>query len=125
MHSDGGLARWSFGRVHLACSFECARDLDTKVAQHRRTRFLWVTVEKDVVAIRPQSWLAANEGPDLIEGWSPRRAHRTRRDLAAHRGQLASVNSLYVGGDRHSSMLKRNRDRMPDFINVSSGTSEE
>jgi len=30
---DGGLAPLSFGRVHFARNFKCARDLNTKVAQ--------------------------------------------------------------------------------------------
>ena len=73
-------------------SFKCARDLDTEVAQYRRARLNRVVVEKNVVAVGPQAWLAANEGPDLSQGRSPRRAHRARRDLAPHRGQLARVN---------------------------------
>src|SRR6266542_1860056 len=35
---DGSLAPWHFGRVYLARSFKCARDLDTEVAQDRRAR---------------------------------------------------------------------------------------
>ena len=101
---DGSLARRRFGRVHLAGSFKCARDLDTEVAQYRRARLSRVVVEKNVVAVGPQAWLAANEGPDLAQGRSPRRAHRARRDLAPHRGQLARVNRLYVDGDWHLSI---------------------
>jgi hypothetical protein len=33
MDDDGGLAGWRFGRVHLASTFKCARDLDTEVTQ--------------------------------------------------------------------------------------------
>src|SRR5262245_23002862 len=29
-----------------------------------------------------------------------------------YRGQLAGVNSLYVDGDRHSSIINQNRDRV-------------
>src|SRR5215471_17499736 len=58
--SDCGLAPWGFGRVHFARSFKFARDLDTKVAQYRRA-LCRVLVEKNVVAIGPQAWLAANE----------------------------------------------------------------
>ena len=39
---DGSLAPLRFGRVHLARSFKCARDLDTEVAQYRRARFCLV-----------------------------------------------------------------------------------
>src|SRR6266566_2016625 len=100
---DGSLAPLRFGRVHLARSFKCARDLDTEVAQYRRARLCRVVVEKNVVAISPQAWLAANELPDLAQGRPPRRANRARPDLAPHRGQLAGVNSLKVDGDGHSS----------------------
>jgi hypothetical protein len=37
---DGSLARRRFGRVHLAGSFKCTRDLDTEVAQYRRARLV-------------------------------------------------------------------------------------
>src|SRR5205814_657740 len=90
----GRLAPWRFGRVHLARGFKCTRDLDTEVAQYRRTRLCRVVVEKNVVAIRPQAWLAADELPDLAQGRPPRRTNRARRDLAPHRGQLAGVNGL-------------------------------
>ena len=98
---------WRFGRVHLARSFKCARDLDAEVAQYRRARLLRVVVEEDVVAVSPQPWLAANELPDLVQRRPPRRANRARRDLAPHRGQLAGVNSLYVDGDGHSSIVNQ------------------
>src|SRR5262249_61227899 len=62
---DGSLARRRFGRVPLACSFKCARDLDTEVAQHRGARLSRVVVEKNVVAVGPQAWLAANERKTL------------------------------------------------------------
>ena len=91
---DGSFAPWRSGRVHLARSFECARDLDTEVAQYRRARLCRVVVEKNVVAVTPQAWLVANELPYLVQGWSPRRANRARRDLAPHRRQLAGVNGL-------------------------------
>ena len=110
---DGSLAPWRFGRVHLARGFKCARDLDTKVAQYRRARLCPVVVEKNVVAISPQAALAANELPDLAQGRPPRRANRTRRDLAPHGGQLAGVYSLRVDGDRHSSIVNEDRDRVP------------
>src|ERR1700682_2905916 len=91
---DGSLAPLRFGRVHLARSFKCARDLDTEVAQYRRAWLCRVVVEKNVVAISPQVWLAANELPDLAQGRPPRRANRARRDLAPHRGPLAGMNKL-------------------------------
>jgi hypothetical protein len=37
MDRDGSLARRRFGRIHLAGSFKCARDLDTEVAPYRRS----------------------------------------------------------------------------------------
>ena len=43
---DGSLARRRFGRVHLAASFKCARDLDTEVAQYRRARLGRAVVEE-------------------------------------------------------------------------------
>src|SRR5262245_56060827 len=107
---NGSFAAWRFGRVHLARGFECARDLDAEVAQYRCTRLLRVVVEEDVMAVSPQPRLAANEIPDLAHRSPPRRANRVRSDLAPHRGQLAGVNSLYVDGDRHSSIIGRNRD---------------
>src|SRR5947209_2864116 len=61
MDSDGSLAPWRFGRVHLAHSFKHTRDLDTEVAQYRSARLCRVLVEKNVMAISPQAWLAANE----------------------------------------------------------------
>ena len=91
---DGSLAPLRFGRVHLARRFKCARDLDTEVAQYRLARLCRVVVEKNVVAISPQAWLAADELPDLAQGRPPLRANRARRDLAPHHGQLAGVNSL-------------------------------
>src|SRR5262249_47970443 len=106
---NGSFAPWRFGRVHLARSFKCACDLDAEVAQYRCTR-LRVVVEEDVVAVNPQPRLAANEIPDLAHRSPPRRANRVRSDLAPHRGQLSGVNSLYVDGDRHSSIIDRNRD---------------
>src|SRR5579864_5908398 len=72
MDGDGSLAALRFGRIHLAGSFKCARDLDTEVAQYRRARLSRVMVEKNVVAVGPQAWLTANEGPDLAQGRSPR-----------------------------------------------------
>ena len=101
---DGSLARRRFGRIHFAGSFKCACDLDAEVAQYRRAGLLRVMVEEDVVAVGPQTWLAADEGPDLAQGRSPRRANRARGDLAPHRGQLTRVNSLQVDGDWHLSI---------------------
>ena len=98
---DGNFARRRFGRVYLAGSFKCARDLDSEVAQYRRARLTRVVIEKNVVAVGPQAWLAANEGPDLAQGRPPRRAHRARQNLAPHRGQLARVNRSYVDGNWH------------------------
>jgi hypothetical protein len=57
---DGSFAWRRYGRVHLAGSFKCARDLDTEVAQYRRARLGGVVEEKNVVAVGPQAWLAAN-----------------------------------------------------------------
>jgi hypothetical protein len=62
---DTSLAPWRFGRIHLALHFKCARDLDTEVAQYRCPRLCRVVVEKNIVTIGPQSWLATNELPDL------------------------------------------------------------
>jgi len=76
-----------FGRVHLARSFKCARDLNTEVAQYRRARPRRVVVEENVVAVSAQPRLTANEVPDLPQGRPPRRANRPRRNLAPHRGQ--------------------------------------
>src|SRR5215813_1491545 len=70
--SDGSLAPWRFGRVHVARSGKCPRNLDTEVAQYRRTRLCRVVVEKNVVAICPQARLAANEGPYLANRRPPR-----------------------------------------------------
>src|SRR5208283_4475196 len=86
MDGDGSLATLGFGRVHLARSLKCARDLDAEVAQYRRARLCRMVVEKNVVAISPQPGLAANELPDLAQGRPPRRANRARRDHAPHRG---------------------------------------
>ena len=91
---NGSLAPLRVGRVHLARSIKGARDLDTEVAQYRRARLCRVVVEKNVVAIGPQAWLAANELPDLVQGGRPRRANRALRDIASHRGQFAGLNSL-------------------------------
>src|SRR4051794_19326142 len=62
---DGSLAARRFRRIYLACSFKCARDLDTVIAQYRRARLRRVVVEKDVVAVRPQSWPASMNGQTL------------------------------------------------------------
>ena len=62
---DGSLAPLRFGRVHLARSFKRARNLDTEVAQYLPARLYRVVVEKNVVTVSPQAWLAANELPDL------------------------------------------------------------
>ena len=62
---DGSLTCRCFGRVHLAGSFKCARDLDTEVAPYWRARLSRVVVEKNVMAVGPQAWLAANEGQIL------------------------------------------------------------
>jgi hypothetical protein len=104
---DRSLAPLRFGLVYFACSFKCARDLDTEVARYRRARLCRVMVEKNVVAIRPQPWLASNELPDLVQGRPPRGANRARRDLTPHSGQLAGVNSLQVDGDGHSSIVSQ------------------
>ena len=86
-------ARRRFGRAHFSGSFKFTRDLDTEVAQYRRARLRRVVAEKNVVAVTPQAWLAANELLDLAQSRSPRGANRARRDLAPHRGQLAWVDS--------------------------------
>src|SRR5438045_255767 len=98
---DGGLTSWRFGRVHLAGSLKRTRDLHTEIAQYRRAGLCRVVVEKNVVSVGPQAWLAANERPDLVERGPPGRADTARRDLAPHRGQLAGMNSLYVDGNGH------------------------
>ena len=84
---DGRLARRRFGRVHLAGSFKCARDLDTEVAQYRRARLSRMVVEKNVVAVGPQAWLAANEGQALPTAGpraAPTAPGRTSRRTAAN-----------------------------------------
>jgi hypothetical protein len=53
MDCDGSFASWRFGRVHLARSFKCARDLYTEVAQYRRARLGWMLVDENVVANSP------------------------------------------------------------------------
>ena len=53
-------------------SIHCARDLYTEVAQDRRARLCRVVVEKNVVAISPQAWLASNELPDFAQSRPPR-----------------------------------------------------
>jgi len=118
MDGDCGLARWRFGRVHLARGFKFARDLDTEVTQHWRAGLLRVVVEENVVAVGPQARVATNELPDLAEGRPPRRANRGQLDLAPHRGQLAGVNSLYVDGDGHSSILNQDRDRVTVTVGI-------
>ncbi len=65
VEGDGSLAPLRFGRVHFTCSFKCASDLDTEVAQYRRSRLCRVVVEKNVMAISPEVWPAANELPNL------------------------------------------------------------
>ena len=65
---DGSLATWRFGRVDFSRSLKCARHLNTEVAQNRSTRLGRVMVEENVVAISPQTRLAANERPDLVQG---------------------------------------------------------
>jgi len=106
---DRSLAPLRFGRVHLARSFKCARDLDTEVAQHRRRRLRRVVVKKNVVAISPQAWLAAQELPDLVQGRPPRGANRSRRDRPPHSGQLAGVNSLQFDGNGHPLIVSQDR----------------
>ena len=73
---DGSVAPWGFGGVHLPRGFKCARDLNPEVAQYRCARLRRVVVQKNVVAMSPQSWLGANEFPDLAQGRPPRRANR-------------------------------------------------
>jgi hypothetical protein len=91
---DGSSAPLRFGRVHLASKFNCARDLDTEVAQYRRARLCRVVVGKMLCPISPQAWLTSNELPDLAQ--PPRRANRVRCDLALHRDQLTRLNGLQV-----------------------------
>ena len=85
--------RWA-GDASLARSFKCARDLDTEVAQYRSTRLFRMVVKENVVAVRPQARLAANELPDLAHRGPPCGAYCARRDLSPHRGQLTGLNSL-------------------------------
>jgi len=66
MDRDGSLASRRSGCVDFAGAVKCARDLDAKVAQYRRTRLCRLLVEKNVVAISPQARRAANKLPDLI-----------------------------------------------------------
>jgi hypothetical protein len=86
---DGSLAPLRFGRVHLARSFKRARNLDTEVAQYLPAWLCRVVVEKNVVTISPQAWLAANELPDLAQGRPQAEAtapgatsHRTAANIA-------------------------------------------
>src|SRR6185312_13305590 len=102
---DGSLARWRFGRVHLIRSFKRARHLDAEVTQDRRARLHWVVIEKNVVAVSPQSRLAANTRPDLIQRRPPRRADRARRDFPPHRGQYAGMDGLYADGNGQGSIV--------------------
>lgn len=53
MDRDGSLARWRFGRVHFANRFECARDLDTEVAQYWCAPLTWMVIQKNVVTVCP------------------------------------------------------------------------
>ena len=54
MDGDGSFAPRRFGRVHLARSLKCARDLDAEVAQYWRAWLRRVVVQEDVVAVGPQ-----------------------------------------------------------------------
>ena len=108
---DGNLAPLRFGRVHLARSFKCARDLDAEVTRYRRAGLLRVVIEKNVVAVAPQPRLTANELPDLAQRRPPRRADLARRDLTPHRRQLTGVNSLYRDGDLHSKIVDQSGER--------------
>ena len=107
MDGNGSFAPWRFGRVHLARSFKCARDLNTEVSQYRRARPRRVVVEENVVAVSAQPRLTANEVPDLPHGRPSRRTNCTWRYLAPDSGQLARVDSLYVYGDGHSSIVNQ------------------
>lgn len=88
------LAHRRFGRVHLACGFKHPRNLNPEIAQYRRARLSRMMIQKNVVAICPQTWLAADELPDLVERRFPRRSHPARPHRSSHRGQLARRNSL-------------------------------
>ena len=100
-----GLTPWRFGRVYLARRFKRARDFDAEFAQNGRAGLVGVVVDEDIVAVRPQTRLAANELPDLAHRRPPCRGNLIRRDLAPDHGQLARVNSLYVDRDRHASIV--------------------
>src|SRR5690349_10172834 len=69
---DGSFTPWRFGRIHLARSFKCARNLDAEVAQYRPARLRWVVVEENVVAVCPQTGLATNELPYFVQSRPPR-----------------------------------------------------
>jgi len=77
------LAPWRFGRVYLARSFKCARDLDAEVAQYRHAMLRRVMVEEDVLAVSPKPRMTANEIPDPAQGRPPRRANRAQGDPRA------------------------------------------
>jgi hypothetical protein len=47
---DGSFAFWRFGRVHLARSLKCARDLDAEVTQYRLSGLLRVAPNAGVHA---------------------------------------------------------------------------
>src|SRR5581483_3679922 len=110
---DSSLSLLRFGCVHLARSFKCARDLDTEIARYRCARLFRVVVEKNVVPMSSQAWLAAKELPDLVQGRPPRRPNRARLNLAPHGGQLPGVNALQVDGDGHPLIVNQDRDRVP------------
>src|SRR5262249_48319872 len=107
VYGDCSFAFWGFSRIHLVGGLKSARDLDTEIAHDRCARLLRMVVEKDVVAVSAQPRLAANELPDLVKCRPPSGANCARRDLPPHRGELARVNSLYVDGDRHSSIVNQ------------------
>src|SRR5262249_37456916 len=104
---DCSFASWGFSRIHLVRGLKSARDLDTEIAHYRLARLFRGVVEKDVVAVSPQPRLVANEHPDLVKRRPPGGANCPGRALPPHRGKLAWVNSLYVDGDRHPSIVNQ------------------
>ena len=101
MNGNGRLAARRFGGADLSHRFKFARDFDTEVTEYRRAWLSRMVVEKNVVAMGPQAWLAAKELPDLVERRPPRGSHRARSDLAPHGGQFTGVNSPEIHGDGH------------------------
>jgi hypothetical protein len=104
---DNSLAAWRFGRVNLTRRFKGTRDFNAEVAQHTRARLVRMVVNENIMAARPQTWLPADEGPDLAHRRPPSRSNLSWRDRAPDHGQLAGGNNLHIDGHRHDWSLDR------------------